>query len=85
MNIAQSLMAGAGRSDPLMCPVPEGRPNFPVKRPSGTMRGRGLQVPSDESLGYFQGAPPGQNISKTPCPVMYLKLIIGVSLNFSSL
>jgi hypothetical protein len=42
MKVAQSLMAGAGRSDPLM-------------RPSGTMRGRGLQIPSDKSLGYSQG------------------------------
>jgi hypothetical protein len=55
MNIAQSLMAGTGRSDPLMRPggTAELR-GFPVKRPSGTMRGRGFQVPSDESLGYFQ-------------------------------
>ena len=61
MNIAQSLMAGAGRSDPLM-------------RPGGTTELRGmllrqaslwddareLQVPSDESLGYSHIAPLGR-------------------------
>jgi hypothetical protein len=65
MNIAQSLMAGAGRSDPLMRPggtaVLRG---FPVKRPSGTRRGRGVQGPSDESLGYSQGPLRGETSPK---------------------
>jgi hypothetical protein len=65
MNIAQSLMAGAGKSDPPMRPggTTELR-GFSVKRPSGTMRGRGLQVPSDESLGYSQGPLRGETSPK---------------------
>ena len=65
MNVAQSLMAGTGRSDPLM-------------RPGGTAEIRGmlpgqaslrddareLQVPSDESLGYFQGPLRGETSPK---------------------
>jgi hypothetical protein len=67
MNIAQSLMAGTGRSAPLMSPRgTTERRGFPVKRPSGTMRlcEGTLQVPSDESLGYFQGPFQGETFPK---------------------
>jgi hypothetical protein len=66
MRVAQSLMAGAGRSDPPMRPggTTELR-GMPSRSsvPPGLCEGR-LQVPSDASLGYSQGPLRGETSSK---------------------
>jgi hypothetical protein len=55
MRVAQSLMAGAGRSDPPMRPGgTTERRGFPVKRPSGTMRGS-FRFPAMNHWATFRG------------------------------
>ncbi len=60
----QQYIVGENGQNRLFQRSPEGRLKplilLTLSRPSGT-RGMGTSLPSDESLGYSRGVPPGQN------------------------
>jgi hypothetical protein len=64
MKVAQSLMAGAGRSDPPHASRRDDRTQGLPGQASLRDDARELQVPSDESLGYSQGPLRGETSPK---------------------